>query len=207
VPSSPRLTGHRFSGRSGLRASYKYLIFRLKCTLAGGLFRCPLGNGGPFLIFGLWQLKSARGERRDQASSGRYAARFLSAAVRDRCACSCASCAYRRISRLASRRRSLCLCGGDEPHKLQCREAKGQNQQPDDDFESGHGASLKAIFQWVENNLRHAIGVCPGSQNGRLSAGQSSGRSSHGRLALIFNPIFRRYRVDQRRFPREPKMI
>jgi hypothetical protein len=111
------------------------------------------------------------------------------------------------ISRLASRRRSLCLCGGDEPLKLQCREAKGQNQQRDDDFESGHGASLKAIFQWVESNLRHAIGMCPGSQNGRLCAGESSGSSSHDRLALIFNPIFRRYRVDQRRFPREPKMI
>jgi hypothetical protein len=111
------------------------------------------------------------------------------------------------ISRLASRRRSLCLCGGDEPLKLQCREAKGQNQQRDDDFESGHGASLKAIFQWVENNLRHAIGMCPGSQNGRWCAGQSSGSSSHDRLALIFNPIFRLYRVDQRRFPREPKMI
>ena len=67
----------------------------------------PLGSGGPFLIYVLWQLKSARGERRDQAGSERYGARML-------CPRQCEIVApvpapHARtadISRLASRRRS-----------------------------------------------------------------------------------------------------
>jgi hypothetical protein len=47
------------------------------------------------------------------------------------------------ISRLASRRRSY-ICA--TATKLQCREADGQNQQRDDDFESGHGVSSATIF-------------------------------------------------------------
>jgi hypothetical protein len=111
------------------------------------------------------------------------------------------------ISRLASRRRSY-ACAAVTNH-TNCnavkQRAKTSNATmilnpamvlPWRQFFSGMKITSDLQSECV---LDHKMVEC-------LQAGHQETQAKP-RLALIFNPIFRRDRIDQRRFPREPKMI